>query len=152
MDERCHICNAPTPSHTGTCPKFSGRELVLKQQEIVTQNEVQTKQTEALIVLGNAVQSIANFLTSGGLTNVLSGYARSQAVKDILGGLATHDGRDSLDGRVLKQNALEIVTAVEAVFEKYQEKLSAKGKEDPEIKDSQLTEFEEWKKKNEIAS
>lgn len=129
-------------------------ELSVKKQDVVTQlieNEIQIKQAEALSILANGVKDIAGFLKEGGLANILSGYARSQAVKDILGGLATHDGRNSLDGRLLGQNAIDIVHAVEAVFEKYQEKLKAKGKEDPELKDSQVTEFEEWKKKNEIA-
>lgn len=92
--------------------------------------DLEAKQTEALTVLASATKQIADFVTGGGLTAVLSGYARTQAVKDILGGLATHDGRNSLDARVLGQNALEITEAVEAVFKKYAERL-AEGKAEP---------------------
>lgn len=100
-----------------------------------SEHEVAIKQTEALSTLATATKQIADFVTGGGLTQVLSGYARSQAVKDILGGLATHDGRNSLDARVLGQNALEITEAVEAVFKKYAERLAEQGAEprDPEI-------------------
>lgn len=113
-----------------------------------TSNELQVKQTEALTVLAAGVQTIATFLTNGGLTSLLSGYARSQAVKDILGGLATHDGRNALDARVLGQNAVEIVHAVEAVFEKYQERLSSKEVRDPEVHDAEK-DLKEWQEKHE---
>ena len=85
------------------------------------------EQTKALASLAQAATQISNFLTNGGLANILSGYARSQAVKDILGGLATHDGRNALDARLLDQTALEIVTQVEKVFEKYKSKLEEKN-------------------------
>lgn len=88
---------------------------------------------DALIVLASATDQIANFLTGGGLLKVLNGYAKAQAVKEILGGLATHDGRNSLDARTIKQNALEIVEMVEAVMSKYSERLSDKEPRDPEI-------------------
>jgi hypothetical protein len=90
------------------------------------------QQTEALTVLAKATNEIASFITGGGLSTLLSGYARSQAVKEILGGLAAHDGRNSLDARVLGQNALEITEAVELVFKKYSERVAEKNR-DPEI-------------------
>lgn len=97
--------------------------------EATTSHDLATKQTEALTVLATATNQIANFITGGGLSALLSGYARSQAVKDILGGLAAHDGRNSLDARVLGQNALEITEAVEAVFKKYAERMAEQKKE-----------------------
>lgn len=108
-------------------------ELIVIEQKPLTlrsEHDVAIKQTEALSVLATATKQIADFVTGGGLTQVLSGYARTQAVKDILGGLATHDGRNSLDARGLGQNALEITEAVEAVFKKYAERL-AEGKAEP---------------------
>lgn len=108
-------------------------ELIVIEQKPLTlrsEHDVAIKQTEALSVLATATKQIADFVTGGGLTQVLSGYARTQAVKDILGGLATHDGRNSLDARILGQNALEITEAVEAVFKKYAERL-AEGKAEP---------------------
>lgn len=88
---------------------------------------------DALIVLASATDQIANFLTGGGLVKVLSDYAKAQTVKDILGGLAAKDGRNSLDARTIKQNAVEIVEAIEAVYAKYQERKNAKEPRDPEI-------------------
>lgn len=130
----------------------SGKETGLTElcQEVSTvakgSTDVLVQQTEALTTLAEGVKAIASFLQGGGLAQILSGYARSQAVKDILGGLATHDGRNALDARVLQQNATEIVAQVEAVFAKYQEKLEegAAGEErDPEVKDSENA-FKIW--------
>lgn len=98
--------------------------------------EIQIKQAESLELLATSVNSIANFLSTGGLSSLLSGYARSQAVKDILGGLATHAGRHALDARTLDQNAVEIVEQVEAVFKKYEERLKDTNR-DPELKDAE---------------
>lgn len=99
--------------------EVTGKPLVL-----TSEREIAIRQTEALTVLASATQEIATFITGGGLSSLLSGYARSQAVKDILGGLAAHDGRNSLDARVLGQNALEITEAVEMVFKKYAERMA----------------------------
>jgi len=126
------------------------KNLTIEQKN----QEVAIRQTEALTSLAKGVNDIATFLTSGGLTEILSGYARSQAVKDILGGLAARDGRQSLDARVLKQNAIEITHAVEAVFRKYQEVLTDKELRDPEIhkatepfetKENKIETESEWK-------
>ena len=113
--------------------------VVLKERELA----LKEKETEALTVLASSVNALASFVTQGGLTQVLSGYARSQAVKEILGGLAAHDGRDALDARVLKQNAVEIVSQVEAVFDKYKEKVMDKSPQDPDIHDGEAT-FKAW--------
>lgn len=114
------------------------KEGVTKEIAVVAQkNELEIKQTEALATLAEGVKSLAAFVTGGGLHAVLSGYAKSQAVKDILGGLASHDGRNSLDARHLKQNALEIVEAIEQVWDKYAERIAAKEPRDPEIHDAE---------------
>lgn len=130
--ERCKECSGPTPCHAAGCSSLV--EVEQKPLTLVTKEnrDLQAKQTEALTVLASATRQIADFLTGGGLNQLLSGYARSQAVKDILGGLAAHDGRNSLDARVLGQNALEITEAVEAVYKKYAERLAEKAR-DPEI-------------------
>lgn len=98
-----------------------------------SKHELTVRNIEALEDLADGVCAISNFICNGGLTQVLSGYARTQAVKDILGGLAAHDGRKALDARVLPQNALEIVEQVEAVFRKYTERAQESNR-DPEIK------------------
>ena len=103
-------------------------DIVKLNKEVVTNDsrDIAVKQAQALEVLAKATNEIASFITGSGLSSLLSGYARSQAVKDILGGLAAHDGRNSLDARVLGQNALEITEAVEAVFMKYAERMAEK--------------------------
>lgn len=121
--------------------KNEGVELVTVSEH--EKHEIAVKQTEALQTLAQAVQTISQFLSTGGLTAVLSGYARSQAVKDILGGLAAHDGRNALDARVLGQNAIEIVEQVEKVFDKYAERL-AQANRDPEIKDAE-SDYLKWR-------
>lgn len=102
----------------------------------IPETDVQVKQTEALITLATGINTIANFLTSGGLTDLVSANAKSRIVSDILGGLAAHNGRNSLDAQTIKQNSLEIVETIEAVWSKYQERAKAKDR-DPEIHDAE---------------
>lgn len=109
-------------------------------------------ESRALTQLATSINQIATFLTGGGLQQALSMYARSQAVKDILGGLASHEGRKSLDARVLSQNAVEIVEAIEQIFAKYDEKLKAKAsgeKRDSKIADSEL-QYNDWLEKKKL--
>lgn len=123
------------------------KDLIIPEYEIAIakeKHEIEIKRTEALESIGAALQGISTFLTGGGLASLLSGYARSQSVKDILGGLAAHDGRNALDARVLGQNAVEIVEQVEKVFAKYEERLAEKGR-DPEIKDAE-SDYTKWRK------
>ena len=110
---------------------------------------IREEQTKALTTIADSLRSLTRFISEGGLVGVLSGYARSQAVKDILGGLAAHDGRNALDARVLDQNALEITQQVEKVFKKYQDTLQSKEKVDPNLHDGE-EDFKKWveRKKN----
>lgn len=117
-------------------------------------DEVSIAQTEALAKLADSVNSLSEFVTGGGLSTLLSSYARTQAVQAILGGLASHDGRNSLDARVLGQNAIEAVTAIEAMFTRFQEVMEAKAKgeeRDSEIHDAE-TSFKTWAKMKELKS
>lgn len=99
----------------------------------VQKHELEVQQTKALASLAEGVNAIAAFITGGGMSELLSGYARTQAVQSILGGLASHDGRNALDARVLGQNAIEITEAIEQVFQKYQSRLASKEKRDPVV-------------------
>ncbi len=114
-------------------------EIIIKeQQELqVTDRELLAKQTEALTVLASGVNALAEFVVNGGLSQMMSGYARTQSVQGILNGLAAHGGRAALDARFLKQNALEITEAIEQVFDKYKQRTAetAAGERDPEIKE-----------------
>ena len=115
------------------------------------ENEVtiREEQTKALASISQSLGALSNFISGGGLSSLLNGYAKSQAVKEILGGLAAHDGRNALDARVLTQNALEITTQIEKVFDKYHETLKAKAS--GEVRDSHIHDAEaaylKWKVK-----
>lgn len=128
--------------------KAQSNEISLREEY-----ELEVKQTEALTALAKASTEIATFVTSGGLSSLLSGVARGNAVSAMLGGLTQHAGRDGLDARTLKQNAIEIVEQIEAVFTKFEERLSAKrrGEErDGEVKNAEdLGNYSEWVKKKE---
>lgn len=125
----------------------------LSENEVVqVKYELEAKQTEALTSLAKAVTDISTFISGGGLNKLLSGVARGNAVSSMLGGLTTHAGRNGLDARTLKQNAVEVVEQIEAVFSKFEERLAAKNKgeqRDPELKDPPTDEntYTEWVKK-----
>ena len=118
-------------------------DIVLVEQK---KYELEVKQAESLSLLAKGVNDLAAFVTGGGLSQMLRGYAQSQTVSDILGGLAAHDGRNALDARVLGQNAIEIVTQVTAVWDKFQERMAEKESgepRDPNIVNSE-NDFQKW--------
>lgn len=116
------------------------KDLVLSPEQ--ESHALQVSQTKSLEVLSKGVADIAAFLTGGGLNQLLSGYAKSQASTAILGGLASHDGRDALDARVLGQNSIEIVEQILRVHDKFHSRLSEE-KRDPEIKDAEK-DLKDW--------
>lgn len=108
--------------------------LPAKKEE--TALEIQQQQTAALTTLAEGVNTIAKFIINGGLSSLLSGYARSQGVQSILGGLAANAGRNALDARTMGQNAIEIVEQIEQVFNKYAEVQNSKStgeQRDPDL-------------------
>jgi hypothetical protein len=125
VSEEHRKSNICVPINFGKAPVLEGTET----------HALQVRETQALETLAQATNALATFITGGGLTELLSGYARTQAVQAILGGLASHDGRNSLDARTMGQNALEIVTQIEKVFDKYHEKKNTTEERDPHIHD-----------------
>lgn len=117
-------------------------------EAIKVKNEIALQQTQALTSIAQSLSLLTNFLQNGGLTTLLQGYSKAQAVGGILQGLATHAGRNGLDARVLEQDAIEIVHKIEAVYKKYQERLEAetKGELDPDLHDAEDT-FRKWVEK-----
>lgn len=114
-------------------------EILVTNKELLgtsQQYELQVSQAKSLEVLAEGIKSLADFVTKGGLSEIVAGYAKSQSAASILGGLATHDGRKSLDARLLGQNAIEIAEQVLKVTSKFHERLSAKEERDPEIKEA----------------
>lgn len=83
-------------------------DLVLqKERELAIQEKTAT-----------ALTSIANFLSGTTLPEVLQTIAVNGAAQHLLGGLTSHAGRQGLDARTMKQNALDIAYLVESVFKK----------------------------------
>ena len=63
---------------------------------VVSDKELEIRQVESAAVIASSLKTISEFLTGGGLQTLLNGYAKSQAVKEILGGLAQHSGRQGV--------------------------------------------------------
>lgn len=129
--------------------KFLPSLFKKKEVLVAKENEVAVAQTQALDKLASSVCSIAEFLNNGGLQKTLGEYAKAQIAKDIMGGLAAHDGRNALDARFIKQNAVEIIHTIEAVFDKAKERADEKRRgveRDREVHDAE-SEFKKWDEK-----
>lgn len=115
-----------------------------------TSELVVQEQTKALVSIGESLKQLSNFVSNGGLTELVKGYTQTQIAQGVLQGLASHDGRNALDARYLKQNAIEIVHAIEAVFDKAKERTEAASdkKLDPELKNAEDA-YQNWKKAQE---
>lgn len=100
-----------------------------------TNNELQIRQTEAVCVIAEALSGISSFLNGGGIQEYLKASTKGQIVSGIYNGLASKDGRNSLDARTIKQNALEIVEVIEAVMKKVDERANERNGRDEEIKE-----------------
>jgi hypothetical protein len=130
-----------TDSAPQTITAVTTQDLALERSE---------RDSRALAALAESITSLTQFITTGGLANLLSGYARTNGVNGMLQGLAQHSGRGSLDARTIQQNATEIVTQVEAVFDKYAERTLDKKDRNPDIQNGE-EDFKAWveKKKKE---
>lgn len=118
-------------------------EVKPNSSELVVQ-----EQTKALSTIAESLKTLSTFVSGGGLTDLMRAYSQSQIAQGVLQGLASHDGRNALDARYLQQNALEIVHAIEAVFNKAKERTEAASNEklDTEIKDAENA-YQAWKEK-----
>lgn len=105
--------------------------------DLIKERDVAIKQVEALATLSKGVADIAAFLNQGGIQSLLTSYTKGQIASSILGGMAAKDGRNSLDARTIKQNALEITEVMEAVFNKVNERAKEREPRNPEIKDAE---------------
>jgi len=130
---------------------------ILQNRSAVTVKEQERPDSGQLVVMqevSQALTTIATWLTSpDGLSKLLAQHveatARTGAIKEILGGLAAHDGRNALDARVMTQNAVEVFHHVEAMMDKMKEGLKAKNSEttrDPELHDGE-SDYQKWKEK-----
>lgn len=133
-----------------------GSQVAVKEQERVGSSELMTAghQLIAIKEVGQALTTIATWLTSpDGLAKLMSQHveatARTGAIKEILGGLAAHDGRNALDARVVAQNAVDVFHHVEAMMDKMKEGLKEKHSDTPreaELHDGEA-DYVKWKEK-----
>ena len=126
--------------------------IAAKLDLVVTETkELLAAQTKALTVMAESMQMIANFLNTG-LPQVIAAQAKANGVSAILNGLMVKEGRNGLDARYIKQNAIESVMAVEAVHDEYQEilKKKAAGELDPKLHDGE-SEYGKWIKEQETS-
>lgn len=101
------------------------------------QHEIQVRQTEALVSIGESLKQLSAFLTGGGINQLLSAYSKSQAVTGMLAGLSHHAGRGALNAQTMGQNALEIAKAIEMAHDTYERILKDKHKHDPDLHDAE---------------
>lgn len=128
--------------------------LLSKRNSPKLKNEVEpssselvvAEQTKALTTISESLKQLSDFVSKGGLTELVKGYTQTQIAQGVLQGLASHDGRNALDARFIKQNALEIVHAIEAVFDKAKERNETKDSLDSEIKNAEDA-YSVWKDK-----
>lgn len=92
--------------------------LNLKEREVV-----------ALEAQSKALTSISNFLSGITLKDVLQHTAVHSAASALLGGLTSNDGRQALDARTMKQNAIDISYLLEAVLSKLSSHASSRSRE-----------------------
>lgn len=102
---------------------------------------LRAQEVEALTVAAHSLSAIAQALCllPKSLERCVNILVKGQGVNAILGGLAQHDGRNALDARTMKQNALEIVEQMELVFKKYNERMASTELRNPDIVDGEKT-------------
>lgn len=105
---------------------------------------LQVQQTESLAVMAEAMSVMAQ--TFSALPRVINDavqtLVKGNGVNGILAGLAQHDGRKSLDARIMDQNALEIVEQLEKVFKKYNTRMRDLGRSDTLV--NAEDDFNQW--------
>ncbi len=79
---------------------------------------VQEREVVALETQANALAHIAQFLGGTTLPQVLQQIAVTNGMNGMLSGLVSADGRQGLDARTMKQNALEISTVIQETIKK----------------------------------
>ena len=106
------------------------------------------EQAKALTSISKSLSQLTNFITTGGLTELLAAQATHNAISGVMQGLAAHDGRQALDARVMAQNGLEIAKHIDAAVETALrlKKEKEKGDHDPEIHDAEA-DFKKFKEK-----
>lgn len=105
---------------------------------------LQQQQTESQVIIAEAMTAIAQAISAlpRAIENAVQTLVKGNGVNGILAGLAQHDGRKSLDARVMDQNALEIVEQLEKVFKKYNQRMRDLGRSDTLV--NAEDDFNQW--------
>lgn len=90
--------------------------LIQKERELAIQEKTAV-----------ALTQIASFLSGTTLPQVLQTIAVNGAAQSLLGGLTANAGRQGLDARTMKQNAIDIAYLIEQVFKKLSSHAQSRG-------------------------
>lgn len=104
--------------HNPTLLEVPLQSVELSQRPTVSLSRLEERQVAAQEQTAQALTSIATFLSGVTLKDILQHQAVNGAVHQILGGLAAKDGRNALDARTMKQNAVDIAYLIEQVLGK----------------------------------
>jgi hypothetical protein len=91
----------------------------------------------ALETAAAALTGISNFLSGITLKEVIQHQAVHGSIREILGGLATKDGRNALDARTMNQNAIDMAYLIEKVLGKVTSHAISRTGAAPEVKDGE---------------
>jgi hypothetical protein len=99
--------------------------------------QAKDREVVALETAAAALTGISNFLSGITLKEVIQHQAVHGSIREILGGLATKDGRNALDARTMNQNAIDMAYLIEKVLGKVSSHALSRTGATPEVKDGE---------------
>lgn len=99
--------------------------------------QAKDREVVALETAATALMGISNFLSGITLKEVIQHQAVHGSIREILGGLATKDGRNALDARTMNQNAIDMAYLIEKVLGKVTSHALSRTGATPEVKDGE---------------
>jgi hypothetical protein len=99
--------------------------------------QAKDREVVALETAATALMGISNFLSGITLKEVIQHQAVHGSIREILGGLATKDGRGALDARTMNQNAIDMAYLIEKVLGKVSSHALSRTGATPEVKDGE---------------
>jgi hypothetical protein len=99
--------------------------------------QAKDREVVALETAAAALTGISNFLSGITLKEVIQHQAVHGSIREILGGLATKDGRGALDARTMNQNAIDMAYLIEKVLGKVTSHAISRTGAAPEVKDGE---------------
>lgn len=123
--------DVPVVDLTGNAPlvPVSPQELAIKEQH-----------SKAMVSIAESLATLTSFISGGGLTEVIGGLVKAQAINGVIQGLTSNAGRMGLDARTHKQNAVDAIAFIEIAHKLYKEKLQETGPRADEVVDAEAQE------------